>query len=299
VAPAEDSGPGPGDVVQQQAAGVSIRFKDGKPLMVDGGLIAGSQTCCCGGGTCSIPLLAAYSVEFEEYSSWEARCGSPAGFPFFLGVSGPDGWYSNNVLTAENAELGATRVKYFRLEWNQIAESYELGASVLILGNAFSFQSGQPNTNSPLGAFIYVAAFDQYGNVTNRREIYLDVNFSVSAVTGLSSWTFRLANNVIGEKAWTAIHPFYSQTSEDKKCVSSSTLSPCNDISYFHLPSDVLFSCASSGVSVTVGGQTTSYGWAQNFPALTFSGTFDIWIRRKFSCFQDCDFETNLCCPLP
>lgn len=258
--------------------------------------------CACCGGTCSVPLLAAYAVEYETFSSWEARCGTPAGFPFFAGVSGPPGWYSNGVLTAANASLGATRVGYFRIgSVNQIEESYTLGGSFNIPERGFSFNNTDNRVfNTPLGAGIINATYDQYGNLTSLREIYLDVNFSFSSATGLYSWTFRLAYGTFSEKAYTTINPFYSQTSEDKKCVSSSTLSPCNDISYFHLPSDVLFSTASSGVSVTVGGQTTSYGWAARNPfPMTFSGNIDIWIRRKFSCFQNCDFSTNLCCPLP
>ena len=258
--------------------------------------------CACCGGTCSVPLLAAYAVEYETFSSWEARCGTPAGFPFFAGVSGPPGWYSRGVLTAANASLGATRVAYFRIgSVNQTEESYLLGGSFDIPERGFSFKNTDNRVfNTPLGASIYNATHDQYGNTTSSREIYLDVNFSFSSATGLYSWTFRLAyNKPFLAKAWTAIHPFYSQTSEDKKCVSDSTLSPCNERD-FHLPSDVLFSCASSGVSVTVGGQTTSYGWAASNPfPMIISETVDIWVRRKFSCFQNCDFSTNLCCPLP
>ena len=241
-------------------------------------------------------------MEFEEYSSWEARCGTPAGFPFKSGSTGSDGWYSFGVLTAADAALGATRVRYFRIESNDVVESYLVGGTFDIPGTAFSFQN-QPNINTPLGASILLQEYDQNFSLVYFDQVYLDVNFSLSSATGLYSWAFRLAaqhfDGGSSEKAWTSSHPFYSQTSDDQKCISSSTLSPCRD-SDFHLPSDVLFSCTKTGVSVTVGGQTTSYGWAANSPALTFTRTFDIWIRRKFSCFQDCDFETNLCCnPLP
>jgi hypothetical protein len=253
---------------------------------------------CCGGGSCGFPNLAPYSVEVNGYTSWAFRCGRPAG----TSESGPPNsvWTpSSEIRNSQTQQCAAVGGYYGVIGSSSLVAAYELGGGTTILENQFQSSSTSQTTMSPLGA-----RFGGAGGVN--ATIQLSINQTTDS--GLVSWTFRASFNGGSARRWRNSTSFYSQTTEDKKCVSDTSLSCCGGPDFFHLPTPTIFSFSQYGVTVDFGGASQLYSWSglainsgyTEFLASDFDGTPNVVIQKYTACFANCDYSTNLCCnPLP
>jgi hypothetical protein len=254
---------------------------------------------CCGGGSCGFPYLAAYSVEVNGYTSWAFRCGRPAG----TSASGPPNsvWTpSSSIRNSQTQQCDAVGGYYGVIGSSSLQQGYELGGGTLILQSEFQSSSTSQTTISPLGA--------RFGGAGLGVGTQLSINQTTDS--GLVSWTFRASCSGQSGRRWRNITSFYSQTTEDKKCVSDTSLSCCGGPDFFHLPTPTTFSFSQDGVTVDFGGASQVYSWTSgvvnsgqgytNFLASDFDGTPNVVIQKYTACFANCDYSTNLCCnPLP
>ena len=102
---------------------------------------------------------------------------------------------------------------------------------------------------------------------------------------------------------------FYKRASDPSTCNSSPSLSCCDaNNNIFHLVSPTTFTFGENGVRVYYSGIGVSspgllYSWGggeDSGGANAVVGGNPITIKTYFSCFNNCDYSTNLCCnPLP
>jgi hypothetical protein len=208
---------------------------------------------------------------------------------------------SSNIRNAATSQCGAVGGLYQKVVGNVYRDFYGLGSGFQIQNLYFSSPQfpNYTSTDSPLAAiyYLYGVAYAQ-----------LDINYTTQS--GLSSWTFRASYEGKSGRRWRNITSFYSQTTEDKKCVSDASLSCCGGPDFFHLPTPTTFSFSQDGVTVGFGGSSQLYYWTSgfvytnqgysNFLASDFDGMPNPAIQKYTACFANCDYSTNLCCnPLP
>ena len=180
-------------LVQQQAAEISIRFKNGMPLLVGGQTIAGSQTCCCENPrppVCHCPDFCSYFIEVVSPSDLAVKSpptscdnsGDPINralvegwrFSDELGQgyelyedSLVDNLSSSDARNIFNAGLGAS-VRHFgnwRREFFNPGQQYQYAgfrveASATVLCN---FYQGAGEAYTPTLEVLFVAIFTERG----------------------------------------------------------------------------------------------------------------------------------------
>jgi len=261
---------------------------------------------CCTAAPCGFPNLAPYSVEVNGYKSWDFRCGVPSGMTGSEPTGSSEYTFtpSSSIRNAATSQCGAVGGLYQSVSNNAYGGYYALGSG-FVISNYYFFPSYFNNTTytaSPLAALYSIPA----------RYIYaqLDINYTTESQTGLISWTFRASFAGASGNRWRNLTSFYSQTAEDRKCVSDASLSCCGGPEFFHLPTPTTFSFSQNGVTVDCGGSSQLYYWTNGqlnsgqgysqFLASDFDGAHSVVIQKYTACFANCNYSTNLCCnPLP
>ena len=210
---------------------MEIRFKDGKPLMVGGGLIAGSQTCCCENpppAACWCPDYCQYKIQIvspEECAiSAGYQCGSPSAsrftepsliqpvFDAFDGeidcpgeVSGVGG--STGCGNYSRASISDTFFEGYGLR----ASAY----SVMRKRNSIGNSSGVGGEVS-YGAIVYCSLMGAAGNIKPQIFLQLDLRlrlFNVDSSLGELFIYFRTARKIV------RIDKEECELAGDRKCV--------------------------------------------------------------------------------
>ena len=167
---------------------MQIRFKDGKPLMVGGGLIAGSQTCCCENpppAACWCPDYCQYKIEvvspeefavstsYQCYNSYASRFTGPSiiqsVLDSFSGDNNCPGVNSGIALDCGNsssARMGTAFMESYGLEasvYSIIAKRQSLGTLSGVLADV------------SYGVLVYCSLMGGGGNLTPQIFLQLDL----------------------------------------------------------------------------------------------------------------------------
>lgn len=192
---------------------MEIRFKDGKPLMVGGGLIAGSQSCCCENpppSACWCPDYCQYKIEvvspeefavstsYQCYNSYASRFTAPSiiqsVLDSFSGDNNCPGETSGTALDCGNsssARMGTSFMESYGLEANvysNIAKRQSLGASLAVLADV------------SYGVLVYCSLMGGGGNLTPQIFLQLDLRvrlFNTDASLGDLFFYARFARKIV------------------------------------------------------------------------------------------------------